>query len=46
MKKLCVILNLAPHYRKAIYKAIDEEFNCDWYVGDRVEDIKTMSPDD
>lgn len=44
MKKLCLILNLAPHYRKAIYKAIDEEFNCDWYVGDKVEDIKTMSP--
>lgn len=46
MKKLCVILNLAPHYRKAIFQAIDNEFNCDWYVGDRVEDIKTMSPDD
>ena len=42
--KLCVILNTAPHYRKAIYKVIDEAFDCDWYVGDRVEDIKTLSP--
>lgn len=40
--KLCVILNIAPHYRKAIYKAIDEAFDCDWYVGDRVDDIKTL----
>lgn len=44
MKKLCLILNLAPHYRKAIYQSIDNEFDCDWYVGDRVDDIKTLSP--
>lgn len=40
--KLCVILNIAPHYRKAIYKAIDEAFDCDWYVGDRVDDIISL----
>ena len=44
--KLCVILNIAPHYRKAIYKAIDEAFDCDWYVGDRVDDIKTLKPEE
>ena len=45
-KKLCIVLNLAPHYRKAIYQAIDNEFDCDWYVGDHVDDIKTMLPSD
>lgn len=40
--KLCVILNIAPHYRKAIYKAIDEAFDCDWYVGDRVDDMISL----
>lgn len=44
--KLCVILNIAPHYRKAIYKAIDEAFDCDWYVGDRVDDIKPLGPEE
>ena len=46
MRKLCLILNLAPHYRKAIYRAIDDAFDCDWYVGDKVEDIKTLSPNE
>ena len=44
--KLCVILNIAPHYRKAIYKAMDEAFDCDWYVGNRVDDIKTLAPEE
>lgn len=44
--KLCIILNIAPHYRKAIYKAIDNTFDCEWYAGDEVEDIKTLSPDE
>lgn len=44
--KLCVILNLAPHYRKAIYKAIDNNFECEWFVGDKVDDIKTLSPNE
>ena len=42
-KPLCIILNLAPHYRKAIYQAIDKEFECDWYAGDKIDDIKTLS---
>lgn len=37
-----MILNMMPHYRKAIYKIIDKEFDCDWYVGDGVEDIAPM----
>ncbi len=46
MNKLCLILNLAPHYRRAIYNAIEKEFDCDWYVGDSVDDIKTMDPNE
>lgn len=44
--KLCIILNIAPHYRKAIYQAIDNSFDCDWYAGDKVNDIKTLSPNE
>lgn len=42
MSKLCIILNMMPHYRKAIYEIIDREFDCDWYVGDGVDDIASM----
>lgn len=43
MKKLCFITNVAPSYREAIFSLIDKEFECDWYVGDRVADIKTLN---
>lgn len=43
MKSLCCIFNYAPHYREAIYKHIDYEFNCDFYFGDRLNTtIKKM----
>ena len=32
---VCCIFNLAPHYSAPIYKLIDSEFNCDFYLGDR-----------
>jgi len=31
MNKLCLIFNIAPHYRSSIYEKIDSEFDCDWY---------------
>lgn len=31
--KLCLIFNAAPRYREAIYRAIDSEYDCDWYFG-------------
>jgi glycosyltransferase involved in cell wall biosynthesis len=35
MKKICCIFNVAPYYRKNIYKKMDEELGCDFYLGDR-----------
>lgn len=46
-KKLCVINNIAPHYRRGIYKLMEEELDCDFYFGDHVEsNIKTLSQND
>lgn len=42
-KKLCLIYNTAPHYREAIFRAIDEEYDCDWYFGETKTDIKEMN---
>lgn len=42
MSKLCVYYNTAPHYRKAIFSAIDREFDCDWYFGVTTTDIREM----
>lgn len=36
MRKTCCIFNLAAHYRAPIYKLMDTEINCDFYIGDRV----------
>ena len=41
-KKLCLIYNTAPRYREAIFRAIDEEYDCDWYFGHTKTDIKEM----
>lgn len=42
MKKICFISKTAPHYRGAIFKAMDSEFNIDWYFGETKSDIKEM----
>ena len=42
MKKLCLIYNFAPKYRKCIYQLIDNCFNCDWYFGNNFTDIKGL----
>lgn len=42
MKKLCVIYNTAPRYREAIFRAIDKEYDTDWYFGRTKTDIKEM----
>lgn len=31
MKKLCCIFNIPSLYREAIYKEIDEQYDCEWY---------------
>jgi glycosyltransferase involved in cell wall biosynthesis len=34
---ICCIFNVASHYRSPIYKLIDQELKCDFFIGDRVE---------
>lgn len=41
--KLCCFFNYAPLYRSSIYKAIDDEFDTQFYFGREVEFIKTAS---
>lgn len=36
------IYNTAPHYREAIFRAIDAEYDCDLYFGHTKSDIKEM----
>lgn len=36
---ICCILNLAPHYRATVYRLIDKELKCDFYIGDRVQSV-------
>lgn len=40
--KLCLIYNFAQHYRAGIFKRISEEFECEFYFGDSMSDVKKM----
>lgn len=40
--KLTLIYNTAPRYREAIFRSIDEEYDCEWYFGETKTDIKEM----
>lgn len=42
MAKLCLIYNTAPHYREAIFRAIDKEYNCECFFGSPKDGIKEM----
>jgi len=42
MAKLCMIYNIASHYREAVFKEIDQHFDCDWYFGENKSDIREM----
>lgn len=42
MAKLCMIYNIASHYREAVFTEIDQHFDCDWYFGENKSDIKEM----
>ena len=37
MNRICGIFNLAAHYRAPIYKQIDKELHCDFFIGDNVK---------
>jgi len=34
--KVCCIFNVAPHYNAPIYKLMDSELNCDFFLGDKL----------
>lgn len=42
MTKLCYVGKTAPRYREAIFKAMDAEYDIDWYFGETKSDIKEM----
>jgi glycosyltransferase involved in cell wall biosynthesis len=42
MKKTCLIYNYAQHYRKGIFKLLDDDLNCDFYFGNKMRDVKKM----
>lgn len=39
---LCLILNMAPHYRKGIFELLDKEFDCHFICGDKTDGIKPL----
>lgn len=40
--KLCVIYNGAPHYRAGIFRMIDEEYDCEWFIAQGYGNIKQL----
>lgn len=40
--KLVLVFNSAPRYRESIYRAIDMEYDCEWYFGESNTDIMQM----
>lgn len=42
MKKMLIVYNFAQKYRTAIFKAIDENWECKWIFGKNTTDIKGM----
>jgi glycosyltransferase involved in cell wall biosynthesis len=44
MNTLCLITNIAPHYRRPIFEQIDKKIGCDFYIGDHIEsELKTFN---
>lgn len=44
MSRTCCIFNIGAHYRAPIYRLMDKELNCDFYIGDKVSSlIKKMN---
>lgn len=40
--KTCLVYNYAQHYRKGIFKELDSGLNCDFYFGDKMDDVKKL----
>lgn len=45
-KTLCIVCNTAPHYRRAIFNLIEQQWQCNWYFGPKIGDIPMMPLDD
>jgi len=35
--KICLITNIAPHYRLPIFEEMSNQLNCDFYIGDHIK---------
>lgn len=42
MKNLCLVFNIPTYYNEPTYLLLEKEYNCKWYFGDWVTDIKKM----
>ncbi len=42
MNKLCLIFNIAPHYRNNIYQLIDKYYDCRWFFGENKTNVKGL----
>lgn len=42
MNNICLIYNYAQHYRFAIFHLLDEKLHCDFYFGDKYNDLKKI----
>ncbi|MFC2766011.1 MAG: glycosyltransferase [Prevotella sp.] len=43
-RKICIITNIGTHYRLPIFKEIEKNFSCAFYIGDHIqESIKTFN---
>lgn len=41
-KRVCIIYNFAQQYREGIFRLLDKEFDCDWFFGNNITDIKEL----
>ena len=41
-KKICLIYNYAQHYRTNIFTIMDKELDCDFYFGNKMDNVKKM----
>ncbi len=46
MEKTCNVFGNLPLYRKAIFKAIDHSFDCDWYIDNAPSAVKTFGDEE
>ncbi|MGX1639423.1 glycosyltransferase [Sphingobacterium sp. NPDC055431] len=41
--KTCLIYNFGQHYRLGIFKLIDQEIGCDFYFGNKMDDVRKLN---